>query len=90
MITGLKIPLPRRSQVITTPWARPSRPSVFRLLRERAGYRLIAMTTTAPVLGPGTRLGAYEIVMLLGTGGMGAVYKARDTVIRLRAPHQTT
>ena len=30
-------------------------------------------------LQPGTRLGPYEVLSLIGAGGMGEVYRGRDT-----------
>ncbi len=33
-------------------------------------------------LAPGTRIGAYEIIDAIGAGGMGEVYRARDTKLR--------
>ena len=50
---------------------------------DRAGSFLespiVDAETGAAVLAAGTRLGPYEITSLLGVGGMGEIYRARDT-----------
>src|SRR5262249_17792164 len=42
----------------------------------------LASTATAMTMDAGDRIGTYEIVAAIGAGGMGEVYRARDTRLK--------
>ena len=47
-----------------------------------SGSTLIAVIRGAMAFTAGTKIDAYEILSLLGTGGMGEVYRARDSALK--------
>src|SRR5687768_5885382 len=50
----------------------------------RPTHRTPSSNGPAPTVRPGDRLGRYLILQMIGSGGMGAVYLARDVLLERR------
>src|SRR5690242_5935905 len=62
--------------------ARPYLPNPCKI---RAGSDRINKSLESMILAPGVRVGPYEILSPIGAGGMGEVYRARDTRLNRHA-----
>ena len=60
----------------------PHAQSATRRFSRYLGTRHKIESITWMSLGTGTRLGQYEILAPIGAGGMGEVYRARDTKLK--------
>ena len=48
------------------------------MLQRRSEARTLGVYNPAHISTVGSRLGSYEVIALLGAGGMGEVYRAHD------------